>query len=85
MSKEDRMLRLLLALSPAHVMHQLGTGRALENATREHEEVARTMAIIDELAGRLEPQPQAKPQPKPTPKPVPTPAATGVAAERAAA
>jgi hypothetical protein len=58
MSKEDRMLQLLLALSPANLMHQLGTGRALENATREHEEVARTMAIIDELAGRLEPQPE---------------------------
>ena len=75
------MLRLLLALSPAHVMHQLGTGRALENATREHDEVARTMAIIDELAGRLEPQPTPQPQPLP----MPTPAATGVAAQRAAA
>jgi hypothetical protein len=49
------MLRLLLSLSPANLMHQLGTGRALENATRDQEEVARTMAIIDELVGRLEP------------------------------
>jgi hypothetical protein len=48
------MLRLLLSLSPANLMHQLGTGRALENATRDQEEVARTMSIIDELIGRLE-------------------------------
>jgi hypothetical protein len=50
------MIRLLLSLSPANLMHQLGTGRALENATRDQEEVARTMAIIDELVGRLEPE-----------------------------
>jgi hypothetical protein len=49
------MLRLLLALTPANLMHQFGSGRALENATREHVEVAATMAIIDELVGRLEP------------------------------
>jgi hypothetical protein len=47
-SKEDSMRRLLLSL-----MHELGTGRALDNARREHEEVARTLAVIDALAGRL--------------------------------
>ena len=50
------MLRLLLSLTPANLMHQFGSGRALENATREHDEVAATMAIIDELVGRLAPQ-----------------------------
>ena len=35
-------------------MYELGTGRALDNARREHEEVARTMAIVDALAGRLD-------------------------------
>jgi hypothetical protein len=44
------MRRLLLTL-----MHELGTGRALDNARREHDEVARTTAIIDALAGRLAP------------------------------
>jgi hypothetical protein len=44
------MRRLLLSL-----MHELGTGRALDNARREQEEVARTVAIIDALAGRLAP------------------------------
>lgn len=42
------MRRLLLSL-----MHELGTGRALDNARREREEVARTLAVIDALAGRL--------------------------------
>jgi hypothetical protein len=49
------MRRLLLSLMPVNLMHELGTGRALENACRERDEVARTMAIIDALAGRLEP------------------------------
>ena len=44
------MRRLLLGL-----MHELGTGRALDNACREREEVARTVAIVDALAGRLAP------------------------------
>jgi hypothetical protein len=54
-SKEDAMLRLIARLLPAHVVHDLGGGRAVDNAGREHAEVARTMAIIDELAGRLRP------------------------------
>jgi hypothetical protein len=54
-SKEDSMRRLLLSLMPVNLMHELGTGRALENACRERDEVARTMAIVDALAGRLEP------------------------------
>ena len=44
------MRRLLLTL-----MYELGTGRALDNARREHDEVAQTTAIIDALAGRLAP------------------------------
>jgi hypothetical protein len=44
------------------VMHEIGTGRALDNARREHDEVARTMAVIDALAGRLEvPAPVTEP------------------------
>jgi hypothetical protein len=59
-SKEDSMRRLLLSLMPvnlipANMMHELGTGRALENACRERDEVARTMALVDALAGRLQP------------------------------
>ena len=38
------MLRLLLSLTPANLLHELGTGRALDNARREREELARTMA-----------------------------------------
>ena len=49
------MRRLLLSLMPVNLMHELGTGRALENACRERDEVARTMAIVDALAGRLRP------------------------------
>jgi hypothetical protein len=49
------MRRLLLSLMPVNLMHELGTGRALENACRERDEVARTMAIVDALAGRLHP------------------------------
>lgn len=48
------MRRLLLSLLPANLLHELGTGRALDNARREYTEVARTMAIVDALAGRLE-------------------------------
>jgi hypothetical protein len=54
------MRRLLLSLMPVslmpvNLMHELGTGRALENACRDRDEVARTMAIVDALAGRLQP------------------------------
>ena len=49
------MLRLLLRLTPANLLHELGTGRALENARRDREELARMTAIVDALAGRLEP------------------------------
>jgi hypothetical protein len=49
-SKEDSMRQLLLTL-----LYELGTGKALDNARREHDEVARTTAIIDALAGRLAP------------------------------
>jgi hypothetical protein len=54
-SKEDTMIRRLLSLSPANLLHQVGTGRALENACRERDELARTMEAVDALAGRLEP------------------------------
>ncbi len=49
------MRRLLLSLIPVNLMHELGTGRALDNVRREYEEVARTMEIVDALAGRLRP------------------------------
>jgi len=42
------MQRLLLRL-----VYEMGTGRALDNARREHDEVAATLAVIDALAGRL--------------------------------
>jgi hypothetical protein len=52
------MLRLLARLLPDHVIHELGGGRALDNASRERDEVARSSAVIDEqidaLIGRLE-------------------------------
>jgi hypothetical protein len=54
-SKEDAMLRLIARLLPAHVVHDLGGGRAVDNAGRERGEVLRTMTIVDELAGRLRP------------------------------
>jgi hypothetical protein len=53
------MRRFLLSLMHLDLVrelgHELGTGRALENARREREEVEQTLAIIDALAGRLEP------------------------------
>jgi hypothetical protein len=52
--EEPPMLRFAFKLFPANLLHELGTGRALDNARREHEEVARTMAAVDALAGRLE-------------------------------
>jgi hypothetical protein len=53
-SKEDRMLRQLLALSPANLMFRFGTGRALDNARRDREEIAATIAVVDALVGRLD-------------------------------
>jgi len=51
-----RLLLSLMHLDLVHELgHELGTGRALENARREREEVEQTMAIIDALAGRLDP------------------------------
>jgi hypothetical protein len=55
------MRRLLLSLVHLDLMHEIGTGRALDNARREQEEVARTMAVIDALVvrlGHLTPVPQ---------------------------
>ncbi|HEY5077094.1 MAG TPA: hypothetical protein VIJ48_06295 [Acidimicrobiia bacterium] len=48
------MPRLLLALMPANLLHELGTGRALDNARREQDDLARTVAVVDALAGRLQ-------------------------------
>jgi hypothetical protein len=47
------MRRLLLSLID-ELMHEVGTGRALDNARHENDEVARTMEIVDALAGRLQ-------------------------------
>lgn len=49
------MLGVIARLLPAHVVHDLGGGRAVDNAGRELAEVVRTLAIVDELAGRLRP------------------------------
>ena len=48
------MPRLLVALMPANLLHELGTGRALDNARREQDDLARTVAVVDALAGRLQ-------------------------------
>jgi hypothetical protein len=48
------MRRLLLSLID-ELMHEIGTGRALDNARHEHDEIAQTMASVDALAGRLQP------------------------------
>jgi len=53
-SKEDSMRLLLLGLID-DLMHEVGTGRALDNARQENDELARTTAIVDALAGRLRP------------------------------
>jgi hypothetical protein len=52
--KEDTMLRLLLRLTPANLVHEFGSGRALDNARREHEEFERMSRAVDALVGRLE-------------------------------
>jgi len=52
------MRRLLLSVIDQLIhdlMHEVGTGRALDNARHENDEVARTMASVDALAGRLQP------------------------------
>jgi hypothetical protein len=49
------MLRLLLSLMPGHLVHQLGTGRALDNARRDHVELTLTLAEVDALIGRIPP------------------------------
>ena len=49
------MLRLLLSLTPANLFYEFGSGRALDNAGRDREEHARMTAVVDALAGRLEP------------------------------
>ena len=56
------MLRLLLRLTPANVMYELGSGRALDNARREREEVERTTAVVDALVGRLDLAPAGVPE-----------------------
>jgi len=48
------MRRLLLSVID-ELMHEIGTGRALDNARHERDEVARTIAIVDSLVGRLQP------------------------------
>jgi hypothetical protein len=48
------MRRLLLSLID-ELMHEIGTGRALDNARHEYDDAARTTAIVDALAGRLQP------------------------------
>ncbi len=49
------MLRLLLDLTPARLVHHLGTGRALDNARRDHIERTLTLAEVDALIGRIPP------------------------------
>ena len=48
------MVRLLLALLPANLLYEFGTGRALDNARRDGEELARMRAVVDALSGRVE-------------------------------
>jgi hypothetical protein len=54
-TKEDAMLRLLLTLTPTRLVHHLGTGRALDNARRDHIERTLTLAEVDALMGRIAP------------------------------
>jgi hypothetical protein len=54
-TKESAMLRLLLSLTPANLVHQLGTGRALDNARRDHIELTLTLAEVDAVMGRIPP------------------------------
>jgi hypothetical protein len=52
-TKEGAMLRLLLSLTPANLVHNLGTGRALDNARRDHIELTLTLAEVDAIIGRI--------------------------------
>jgi hypothetical protein len=47
------MLQLLSRLLPAHVIHELGGAKAVDNVRRDREEVDRTNAVVNELVGRL--------------------------------
>lgn len=47
------MLGLLVRFLPHHVVHDLGGGRAVENARSEQDEIARTSVIVDELVDHL--------------------------------
>jgi hypothetical protein len=49
------VLQLLLSLTPANLVHRLGTGRALDNARRDHIELMLTLAEVDALVSRLAP------------------------------
>ena len=49
------MLRLLLSLTPANLVHHLGTGRALDNACRDQIERTLTLAEVDAIVGRIAP------------------------------
>ena len=48
-----RRLLLALALTPMHLLHELGTGRALDNARRDRDELAHTIAAVEALAARI--------------------------------
>jgi hypothetical protein len=47
------MLEMLSRWLPAHVIHELGGAKAVDNVRRDREEVDRTNAVVDELVGRL--------------------------------
>ena len=52
------MRRLLLSVIDQlmqDLIHEVGTGRALDNARHESDDLYRTMAVVDALAGRLLP------------------------------
>jgi hypothetical protein len=59
------MLRLLLSNVSAGLVYQLGTGRALDNARRDHIEHASAMAGVDALAARIVPPPAPTAAPAP--------------------
>ena len=48
------MRRLRLSVID-ELIHEIGTGRALDNARHESDDLSRTMAVVDALAGRLLP------------------------------
>jgi hypothetical protein len=54
------MVRLLLRFAPANLVHQLGTGRAIDNARRDHIELTRTLAAVDAVVSRIAPAAAAK-------------------------